>query len=775
VNHPGSPFDVPHRTPRRSALVFTFFAALSVAWTWPLPTHLASRVAFDPGDPLLNAWILWWNAQAVPLTTAWWDPPIFYPMRGALALSEHLAGVGLVTTPVILAGGTPALAYNLALLASCTLSGFFTYLLVRRLTGSPLAALVAGTAYAIAPFRAGQLSHLQVLVSQWLPLMLLGLHGYIDTRRRRWLVLFGGAWIVQSLSNGYYLLFAPALVAAWLAWFVVAGRQWRDLVRIGAAWFIASIALVPVLLEYRQVHSAFGLSRPPGEILMFSGDLTSFLKPAPMLAYWPLSNRLAVEDFLFPGLTVVVLVAAALIRAAWGCRRRTSRPSSDAAAEPVLDTPAVEHLAAGTLPESGAAEPAAAETVLDTGTTEKTGAGTLLHTRSAENAAPEPVPATRGAGKAAAGTDTRSAKKAIVGTLPDTRSPTGDALRREWDNRSVRVMLFYVVAALLMGALTLGPARPGEGWAGWLRPYQWLMILPGFDGVRVPVRFAMLMALCLSVAGGFGAAAIMPAARMRRVFVTTLILGGLWLDGAIQPLTGSTPPARVELPTAPAAAVLELPADDTGVNVGAMFRSISHGLPLINGYSGYVPPHYDILGQSLRRGDPSAVVEMARGRSLLILINGRNDPAGDFRALIEGIPGVVPGEITAAGRSYLLPAQPRERRAAGGTPYSFTSSPLPRSHYLLDLGARRVVRTLEFPLRDRYPDFGRRLQVEVSDDGETWTNGWEDWTAGTAVAGALEDQTIVPIRITLPDLRGRYLRIHPAPEWLVEELTVSGP
>ena len=42
----------------------------------------------------------------------------------------------------------------LVLLLSCALSGFFTYLLVRRLTGSEGAALCAGLAYAIAPFRA---------------------------------------------------------------------------------------------------------------------------------------------------------------------------------------------------------------------------------------------------------------------------------------------------------------------------------------------------------------------------------------------------------------------------------------------------------------------------------------------------------------------------------------------------------------------------------------------------------------------------------------------
>ena len=648
-------------------LIFALFAAAAVAWTWPLPTRLGSRVAFDPGDPLLNAWILWWNAQAVPFTDAWWNPPMFYPMRGALTLSEHLAGVGLFTTPLFLAGATPALAYNLALLASCALSGFFTYLLVLRLTGSPAASFCAGLAYALAPFRAGQLSHLQVLTSQWLPVMLLALHGYVDTDKRRWLVLFGAAWIVQSLSNGYYLLFAPALVFLWMLWFVVSRRRWRQAGAIAAAWAISSLALIPALLEYVDVHHALGLTRPLGEILQFSGEPGSFLKPAPMLRFWPERLVPTVEDFLFPGLTVVLAALLAAPSAIASLRRRDDR------------------------------------------------------------------------GK----------------------------ISNAW--------LFYMLAALAMAALTLGPARPDEGLAGWLRPYQWLMILPGFDGVRVPVRFAMLMALCLAVACGLGLSMIFPARRTLRAVLTVAIAAGLAIDGALEPLGDSPPPGRVELPHAPAAAVLELPPDNTAVNVGAMFRSMSHRIPLINGYSGHVPPHYAILGYSLRRDDPTAVVELARGRTLLLLVSERHDPAGDFRRLVESIPGIERRDRTSAGMSYLLPAQPSVRRDPVRSPYPFTVTRLPRRHVVLDLGTPCYVRTLEFRVRDRFLALDPRIMVEASMDGADWSTVWEDWTGGLALAGALEHQTDVPVRIVLPDVRARYLRVHPADQWLLDELRIGGP
>jgi F5/8 type C domain len=298
--------------------------------------------------------------------------------------------------------------------------------------------------------------------------------------------------------------------------------------------------------------------------------------------------------------------------------------------------------------------------------------------------------------------------------------------------------------------------------------------LPGFSGLRVPVRFAMLMALCLAVAGGL-ALEILPLGRTRRLILATATAIGIGLDGFIQPMGVTPPPGRVELPNVPAATVLELPPDDAAVSVGAMFRSISHGRPLINGYSGYIPTHYGILCLSLRRDDPSAVIELARGRTLLIIVSERRDPAGDFRRVIESIPGIQRGDVSGAGMWYVLRAQPRDRRPQGGTVLTFTHTTLPRSHVVLDFGTERVVRTLEFPLRSRWQEFGRRFAIETSADGTAWQTVWEDWTGGPAIAGALEDQVKVPVQLMLPDVTTRYLRLHPVEEWLLAELVVKGP
>ena len=69
---------------------------------------------------------------------------------------------------------------------------------------------------------------------------------------------------------------------------------------------------------------------------------------------------------------------------------------------------------------------------------------------------------------------------------------------------------FFVIVLLAAFWLSLGPApqslgRPVEI-AG---PYQLLFdYVPGFDGVRVPARFAMIVAFALAVLAGYGAAAL---------------------------------------------------------------------------------------------------------------------------------------------------------------------------------------------------------------------------------------------------------------------------
>jgi hypothetical protein len=223
------------RSARAALAAAALYTALAVAYTWPVAAHLGDRVPVDGHDPLLNSFLLWWNAHRLPLTSGWWNSPFFFPLGGTIAMSETLLGLSIVTTPMLYLGASPLLAYNVVYLLSIPLCGLATYLLVRELGGTRGVAFLGGLAFAFAPYRAAQLAHLQVLCAFWVPLALLGLHRYLRTGRRRDLALAAAAWAMQGLTNAYLFLFLSVLVAAWVAWFVVSALRWRALGSVALA------------------------------------------------------------------------------------------------------------------------------------------------------------------------------------------------------------------------------------------------------------------------------------------------------------------------------------------------------------------------------------------------------------------------------------------------------------------------------------------------------------------------------------------------------------
>jgi hypothetical protein len=598
----------------------------------------------------------------MPFSQHWWNAPMFWPQPDTMALSEHLLGLSLMATPLQFAGVSALAAYNVCLLLTYALCGFFAYLLAQRLTGSTAAAICTGVAFACSPYRASQLAHVQVLAAHWMPLVLLGLHAYVSTGHARWLALFAVAWLLQALSNGYYLLFLPVLIVAWLAWFVDWRRSPRRGLAIVGAWAIASLPLVPLLLKYRAVHEALGMRRTVPEIRQFSALPESFLHAPPLLRFWPEGPAPTYEQYLFPGATVVAVALIGLILVL----SKIGRPA------------------------------------------------------------------------------------------PAGRAP----------------LIFYLFAAVLMGVLALGPGGEGMGPASPLRPYTWLLALPGYDGLRVSSRIMTLATLCLAIAAGLAVARVSFLPRLARIGATVMVLAGLAVDGLTEPVPILTPPGRALLPGSSQAAVIELPPDNTYVSVAAMYRSMFHRRPVVNGYSGHFPPHYNVLTLALWRGDTSPLLYLARRRPLVIMVNDVFDPGHGFRDMVELLPGIERHGISAAGPVYVLPAQPQGQQPPSGLPFPAQARDVGRYLIEYDLGTPRDLSVLEFPLRRRYVDLASRLRIEVSEDGAAWREAWAGWTGGLAVEATLADPELAPIRIGLPALRARYVRIYPASDWMKAEVTL---
>jgi len=298
-------------------IVLSVFLVLSVTLTWPLSVRLWDSLPGDLGDPLFNTWILAWNAHATQHRVHRFDANIFHPHRNTLAYSEHLTGIALFTTPVILLTRNPVFAYNLAFLASFVLAGYGMFLLVHRLSGSYIAGIAAGIVYAFAPYRFVDFGQLQVYTIQWFPFMVLYLYRMLVERRPFLAVPAAVFFALQALSCGYYLLYV-SLVAGGCFVFAAMHTGHRTDRRVWAGWLlfavVAMAVVMPFQLPYYTLNGVLDIRRDINTVIALSADALHYVSVS--ARQW-LAGRLmgmgirrtdAFSTALFPGLMAVVVV-----------------------------------------------------------------------------------------------------------------------------------------------------------------------------------------------------------------------------------------------------------------------------------------------------------------------------------------------------------------------------------------------------------------------------------------------------------------------------------
>jgi len=159
-------------TKREIGLAALAGLALAMLMHWPLPLHIGSDVPKDLGDPLPQTWQIAWGGHALqhqPLD--YWQSNMYWPLENSLAFSDAL--VGYAPFGLIGEGFEAAIArYDLVFLFAYALAFVGGYLLARELGVSRPAAVVAGVAFAYAPWRLEQDGHMHVLSSGGIPLAL---------------------------------------------------------------------------------------------------------------------------------------------------------------------------------------------------------------------------------------------------------------------------------------------------------------------------------------------------------------------------------------------------------------------------------------------------------------------------------------------------------------------------------------------------------------------------------------------------------------------------
>ena len=316
---------------REGVAIIAAFTGAAIVAMYPVLNAFGSALPNDLGDPLLNTWILAWDADRfLHGLEGLWDAPMYFPYARSFAYSEHLLGIAIFTAPIQWLTGNPVMAYNSAFLASFVLAGSGMYLLAASLTGSRLAGVVSGMAFAFLPYRAEQVSHLQVLMYGWMPIALWGLHRYFQTGRRSMLGIFAIAFLLQALSNGYFVYYLAATVVVVGGVGLVARIRTRPIMLLdlvcAAALMVA--LLLPIANAYLEARELLPLYRMRSEIVSYSADIESYAQASPRLALWgDLLPAGKPEGSLFPGFALSTMALFGFVAAMVSHRSRTTEIS----------------------------------------------------------------------------------------------------------------------------------------------------------------------------------------------------------------------------------------------------------------------------------------------------------------------------------------------------------------------------------------------------------------------------------------------------------------
>lgn len=750
--------------PRRLVYVyaFVFYTAFACVLTYPLVWHLSSVLPHDLGDPLLSTTLLWWNAHAVPFSSRWWDGVTFWPAPGSIAFSDHRLGESLIATPLLWLGASPVTAYNITLLAMFPLSALAAHWLGFVLTKRHDAAAIAGLSFGFCPYRISHLPHLELLAAFGMPAALAALHLYLDTHRRRWLVVFAVSLVLQGLCSTYYLVFFSILFGLWLLWFMRRDEA-RALLAILIAGACALVALLPVWLGYSRIHAYYGLARSLKEILSLSADVTSYLTAHPTLRFWGWTARFAKpEGELFPGATIAVLALAGAILA-W--RRRTG--ARDRLSRLSLWLLPVAILCAFVAVCGWAYGPWRIA---------------FSGSRISSEAPYKPM--------------TIALLALAIWLAGSSR------LRAAYARRSV--FAFYGIATVILVLCSLGPKPTFAGHQFLYEPpYAWLLWFPVFDSIRVPARLGLLVVLTLAMTGALAFNRLRLTAMTRRQLAVALMIG-IAADGWVKPMALPTVPDTWAPSRADGfAAVLELPLGELPDDMAATYRVITHGHPVLNGSSGFEPTHYFTLRMALAEHDPAALDGLPAGAPVLVVVDKRKDSKHEWerflvtRPRISALGGDEHWEFFSAAppppAAVVCSGEPVPIASASATDGVASLSALtdrnPRTWWAtvhaqqegdmltLDLGhsvrpCAVIASVGEF--RASYP---RKLVVETSENGDEWNTVATERTAGLTMRGALNDPKTVPIIIGLAPSTARFVRLridesHPSVPWTVTDVAI---
>lgn len=273
------------------AAVTAAYTLLSLVYLRPIWRVWGDALTPSLEDPLFNLYVLKWSAHQIRMGLPdLWNANLFYPTQGAFVLSDHLLGPAAQLILFLKAVPNAIAGYNFLLFTSYVGSALAVCWVFRRAGLSWTAAVLAGWMFTFSPFRVSQLSHIQMLIAQWIPLTLWFWDRLLAERtlKNAWLFLLfyilhvtGGCYLAYMIHFPMLALLAVRLRAQRRE--ILSARSLKLLVPVG---LLAVSVTLAVFLPYMKLSKVMGAARSDEEIWQFGAKPASYLSPSRENVYY---------------------------------------------------------------------------------------------------------------------------------------------------------------------------------------------------------------------------------------------------------------------------------------------------------------------------------------------------------------------------------------------------------------------------------------------------------------------------------------------------------
>lgn len=577
-------------------LVLLLFAIMVVVQLLPLSLNIGDSLN-DTRDCLFNAWIITWGQQQLTSNpTELFHANIFYPHRNTLSFSEHLFPQVIASFPLYFLFHNPVLTYNFIFLLCFLLNAYAMYLLILYLTKNRIAGIACGIMFAFNSYQINQITHLQLLSSGLIPLAFLYLHKFLDKQSYKNSVLFSLFFTIQALACIYYGLFFLSIlviVIPVLVYLRIGYSQFSSLRKFILPALFSGVVLILFSLPYLSLIKTYKFETG----LQKGADLLNYLAVIPdnILFGKLLSNLGKHEHYLFPGIIAFLFAFVYLIR---------------------------KHPFFNVMPRISTWFFAIWVTVFSIIILiSLLSGGFTLDLKLFSISSHKLV-------KQVLYIFVIAVIYVVCSLIIYLRK-----LKNEADDEK-KIPVLYICLLNWAFLLSLGGAFGflGEYTSEVPFPFKFLYsYVPGFQGIRVPARYAIFVIFSVVVLSGYGLSYVLQKIKVKQVkilmaVVLILVLNIEYFSIPHQlksvPTKENIPPVYQWLDSQPGEfAIIELPFNEHPADEAMyMYYSLYHKKNIVNGWSGFIPPAYSYIRSVFRSFPSQNCIEILRASNVNYIV-----------------------------------------------------------------------------------------------------------------------------------------------------------